>query len=77
MRNVSPKCKNVELEKVVQYYINRLQYSGYNKEDKIYIYKKAKRIYKGMIAKSETGETPLYRSKSWNLNERIKEKEKR
>ena len=77
MRNVSPKCKNEELEKVVQYYINRLQYSGYNKEDKVSIYKKAKRIYKDMTAKNETGEKPLYRSKSWNLSQRIKEKEKK
>ena len=38
MRNISPKCKPEELENVVQCYINRLQYSGYNKEEKNYIY---------------------------------------
>ena len=75
IKNTSMKCKREERNKSVQYYMKRLQYSGYNKEDRFKIYIKAKKIYENTLRSSENGERPMYRGKFWNMNQRIKDKE--
>ena len=51
------------------------QYSGYGIEDRIKIYKSAKRRYDETLKKDSEGVKPLYRSKDWNRSERLKTKE--
>ena len=52
-----------------------MQYSGYGMEERVRVYRLAKRRYEEMLKKDAEGETPLYRGKEWNRNERIKAKE--
>ena len=55
----------------------RLQYSGYNMEDRVKIYRKAKSRFDNMVKRDETGEEPLYRSKNWNKAERNENKRRK
>ena len=43
MRNVSVQCNGEERSKHVQHFIHRMQFSGYSQEDKVLVYKKAKK----------------------------------
>ncbi len=54
-----------------------MQHSGYGKEERIEIYRAAKRKYKEMIRKDLEGITPLYREKTYRKIERAEEKEKK
>ena len=73
MRNISLRCTAEERREKVQHYMARLQHSGYNMEDRVKIYRKAKSRFDDMVKKDETGEEPLYRNKNWNKFERNKE----
>ena len=75
MRNVSTQCTTAEKNSKIQFYISRMQYSGYNAEERINIYRAAKKKYIEMLRKDTEGITPLYREKNWNRIERIREKE--
>ena len=75
MRNVSTKCSDHERKSKIQHFVSRMQYSGYGIEDRIKIYKSAKRRYDEMLRKDSEGVEPLYRSKDWNRSERLKTKE--
>ncbi len=75
MKNISPHVKKEERNRHIQYYMYRLQFSGYSKEDRIKVYRKAKKRFDEMIRDSTIGDNPIYRSKFWKLNERQKEKE--
>ena len=46
-------------------------------EERIKVYRAAKKRYDEMVRKDEEGIEPLYRSKEWNRNERTKEKERK
>ena len=54
-----------------------MQYSGYGMEERIKVYKAAKRRYNEMVRKDATGETPMYRARDWNREERVKVKEQK
>ena len=74
MRNVSPLCKEEERGRKVQQFINRMQYSGYNKSERVMVYKKAKGRYQRMISNDKNKVCPLYRSKFWRQKERMLDK---
>ena len=75
MRNVSRKCPDAEREEHVQKFVRRMQFSGYSKKERYYVYQKAKQRYDEMVRKMEEGIQPLYRSRNWNKEERQKNKE--
>merc|ERR1711954_310198 len=77
MRNISEMCKKEERKKKIQFFINKMQNSGYNSEERAKVYKSAKKKYDDMLKRDQEGETPLYREKNWNRLERLKEKEKK
>ena len=55
----------------------KLQYLGYNMEDRVKIYRKAKNRFNDMVERDESGEEPLYRSKNWKKVERNEEKRRK
>ena len=77
MRNVSTMCTTEERNRKIQFFINKMQNSGYDIEERVKVYKSAKKKYEEMLRKDLEGETPLYREKSWKRLERIKEKEQK
>ena len=72
MRNVSVQCNGEEKSKHVQQFIYRMQFSGYSQEDKVLVYKKAKRVFDNIIEHDRVGQCPIYRSKFWQRRERDK-----
>ena len=46
-------------------------------EERVKVYRTAKRRYEEMVKKDTEGVQPLYRSKDWNRAERVKEKERK
>ena len=77
MRNISLKCTTEERRTKIQHYMARLQYSGYNMEDRVKIYRAAKKRFNEMVHKDEMGVEPLYRGKNWNYTERVAEKRRK
>ena len=77
MRNISLLCTAEERREKVQQYLARMQYSGYGMEERVKIYKAAKKRFDEMVRKDENGTEPLYRSKNWNRIERNREKERK
>ena len=77
MRNVSTMCSTTERNQKIQFFLARMQHSGYGKEERIEVYRAAKRKYKEMIWKDIEGITPLYREKTYRRIERAEEKEKK
>ena len=75
MRNVSTKCSEQERRGKIQHFISRMQYSGYGMDERIRVYRSAKRRYDEMLKKDSDGVEPMYRSKDWNRSERVKNKE--
>ena len=57
--------------------MHRLQFSGYNKEERIKVYKKSRIKFQKRQNNEISGSTPLYRSKFWNIGKRRKEKEQK
>jgi len=74
MRCVSPHCEPTERTKHVQHYMHRMQFSGYSQEQRVAVYKAAKKKYNNQLESNEEGVVPLYRSKQWNRMERSKAK---
>ena len=77
MRNISPHVAESERRSHIQYFMNRLQFSGYSKEDRIIIYRKAKTKFDEKLKNDRLGVIPLYRSKLWNLGRRKNDKERK
>ena len=75
MRNISTQCSTTERTKKIQFYMSRMQHSGYDQKERIEVYRAAKRKYSDMLKNDSEGVTPLYREKNWKRIERIKEKE--
>ena len=75
MKRISPHGSKEERKDHVQYYMYRLQFSGYAKEERIKVYRKAKKRFAEMIRNVRTGHDSIYRSKFWHLDKRNKEKE--
>ena len=72
MRNVSQLCDEKERSMHVQHYIHRMQFSGYPQEDRVLVYKKAKKVFDNIVERDRGGECPMYRGKFWQINERDK-----
>ncbi len=53
MRNTSLRLQQEEIDKHVQYFINKMQFSGYDQEDRIQVYKKAKKVFEAKIEGNE------------------------
>ena len=51
-----------------------MQFSGYAKTERAYVYQKAKRKYDKCVEEDAAGETPMYRSKQWNVEGRREKK---
>ena len=49
MRNVSEQCDKEERSTHVQHYIHRMQFSGYPQEDRVLVYKKAKKVFENIV----------------------------
>ena len=74
MRNVSQHCEMNERTQHVQHFLHRMQFSSYSQEDRIKVYKKAKRKFEKIIERDRTGECPMYRGKFWQRERREAEK---
>ena len=74
MRNVSERCDEKERSKHVQHYIHRMQFLGYPQEDRVLVYKKAKKVFENIVERDRIGECPMYRGKFWQRKERDKAK---
>ena len=59
MRNVSTQCTTDERNSKIQFYMSRMQYSEYNAEERVNVYRAAKKKYNEMIRKDTEGVTPL------------------
>eukprot|EP00794_Sanderia_malayensis_P010730 gene10730-11877_t len=77
MRNVSLQCPESERQKHVQNFIKRMQFSGYDQQERIKVYTTAKRKYEQIIEKDRKGECPMYRGKLWQRERREKAKIKK
>ena len=77
MRNISSHCTADERKKKLQFFLNRMQFSGYSKKERYTVYTKAERRYRSTIENMEQGIQPLYRSKEWNTDERHRNKAKK
>ena len=77
MRNISPDCQKSERTKHIQLFLNRMQFSGYNMQERVKVYQRACSKYNKILENAKIGTCPLYRSKFWNkeqrdLNKKIK-----
>ena len=77
MRNISTLCTAEERKGKIQHYMARMQYSGYGIEERVKVYRAAKRRFDEMVKRDAEGVEPLYRSKDWKRTERVKEKERK
>ena len=77
MRNIFPHVTPEEKQQHIQYFMHRLQFPGYNKEERIKVYKKSRIKFQERQNNEISGSTPLYRSKFWNIGKRRKEKEQK
>ena len=77
MRCVSPNCEETERTLHLQHYMRRMQFSGYSQEQRVTVYKAAKKKYNTQLEDSKNGTGPLYRSKDWKRAERNKEKQQK
>ncbi len=67
-------CPEKERRGHAQYFIHRMQFSGYDQAKRMHVYCEAKRRFEKIMEKSRDGTCPLYRSKFWNQEERKREK---
>ena len=74
-RNVSPYNDYEERKIHIQYFIKRMQMSGYSPEERMEVYLRAKSKFDSMVKKDKDGEIPLYRPREWKRTERLKDKE--
>ena len=56
-RNVSSQYNRKERPKHVQHFIRRMQFSGYAQEDKVLVYKKARKLFDNIVEKKRKEET--------------------
>ena len=73
-RNISSFCVRGEREGKMQYFMKKLQHSGYSKKERITVYRKAKGIYDKMCENASRDIYPMYRGKFWKQKERQIEK---
>ena len=59
MRNLSPRVTTEEKQQHIQYFVHRLQFSGYNIEERIKVYKKSRIKFQERQNNEISGSTPL------------------
>ena len=69
MKNVLEQCNREERSKHVQHFIHRMQFLGYTQEDKVLVYKKAKKLFENVVERDRAGQCPMYRGKFWQRSE--------
>ena len=74
MRNISPLVDQDERNKHIQFYMYRLQFSGYSAAERVNVYRLAKQKYENICKNDSEGTIPMYRSKFWNSKPRYKAK---
>ena len=74
MRNVSPLCTEDERTNHVQHFVHRMQYSGYSVQERIEVYRCARRKYQSILKNDRDEVIPLYRGEFWHMEERTQEK---
>ena len=85
MRNTSLRVKQEEKDRHVQHFMSKMQLSGYNQEDRVQVYRKAKRIFAEKVNRKEVyphvdkfkrlkelSQEKRQRKKSWYKNGRYK-----
>ena len=70
MRNVSPLVDKKERTSHVQYFVKRMQLSGYNTHERLKVYQLARNRFGKIVEDDRNGKVPMYRSKFWNREER-------
>ena len=53
MKNTSVRVNEVEKERHIQHFINKMQFSGYDKNIRIQVYRKAKNIFQENVRKND------------------------
>ena len=71
MRNTSLRVEQQERDKHVQHFVNKMQLSGYDQEDRVQVYRKAKRIFE---EKTRGKEVYPHVDKITRMEERTREK---
>ena len=74
VRIISPHVATEEEQLHIQYFMHRLQFSGYNKKERIKVFGKSKIKFHERRNNEISGTIPLYRSKFWYIGKRGKEK---
>ena len=85
MRNTSLRIMQAEKDSHVQHFITKMQLSGYNQEDRIHVYQKAKRIFAEKVdgkevyphvdkfaRQSEMTREKIHKKRTWFKNGRYK-----
>ena len=75
--NTSSELGEGKENEILTKYMKKLQSSGYNHSERIQILKSIKNAWKIIVKKDQSGERPLYRSRSYEKEERMKAKEKK
>ena len=70
MRNISPMNPQSERNKHIQYFLDRMQFSGYDSEMRYRVYTKAQHMYENRLKQHQEGTVPFYRNKTWNRMQR-------
>ena len=53
MKNTSVRVNEAEKERHIQHFINKMQFSGYDKNTRIQVYRKAKNIFQENVRKND------------------------
>ena len=77
MRNCSKHLPRDVTNRHVEQYINRMQFSGYNREFRAQVVKFALQAFNTMLKKDADNEQPQYRPKGWRKFERVYAKRKK
>ena len=74
IRNGSEQCNNEERLKHVQHFIHKMHLSGYAREHKVLLHKKAKKVFENIVERGRAGQCPMYRGEYWQRREKDKRK---
>ena len=74
LRNCSKHLPQSVANRHVEQYVNRMQFSGHNREFRAQIVESAIQAYTNMLERDAKGEQPLYRPKGWRKIERTETK---
>ena len=70
MRNDSQMLDEKEKQSHIQFYLDRMQSSGYSSNERKEVFVKARKKYREAVKREKEGKEPMYRPKNWNRKER-------